>query len=1095
MATLAGRAASLLARPLANKILVARTPGAGLVEGVTPLAQRVAWGGMQLTVTEDRMRRLVSELVDKTIGTDRELEGLSDERRLISEALVATLMSLGELDMAMVEEAGFDHQALAKRLRADKPPNEKEMSADAVVFYDNILRVCSLHILEFFSEQPEFSQLALLRSVQILKSLDLGVLQVLDRITAESVLDRQFEIEYGDSIAKRYAQLTVFGIDLKDMKNSSWPLDMAYTHLEMVQGGRYAPNGGVEAEWLPAARRAHIPHSSHTALPTEAALAGQERVFVRGVAGSGKTTLVQWLAVTTAQQGFSRTLESLNGKVPFVLPLRTLARRPEGLPRPNAFLEATGHLLAGSEPQGWVVRIMKSGRALLMVDGIDEVTEEFRQQAHAWLRELLQLFPQTVCVVTARPSSVPDAWLARERFVEFALSPMKRRDVRLFVNRWHQATRTTIAADETLARAELETYQEKLLETIDLKPDLARIASNPLMCAVVCALNRDRRGRLPKGRQALYEAALRMLLSERDEQRYVSGPERITLDEEEQRLLLQRLAYWLMRNGQSETSTGTFARMIREALPRMSGAGAGAGAGPRRDPVPQMLSHLINRSGVLREPSSETVEFIHRTFQDYLGARAAVDDEDFDFLVQRAHDALWEDAIRMAVGHCRPRERDEFLQKIMERAQNEPEFSARLHLLGLVCLEHSAEVDPDIRRMIESTAADIVPPATLEQAERLSQVGPFLLELLPGPDGLTPMQARSVVRAAALIGGTGAVRVISQYAGTEDEAVRSDIVEAWSEFDPDEYAEMVLTQSDFVVRVVDAAQARASGRLDRSGHFICTGETVFAEYLGHLPAATIRKLFLGGDRGEAAGHGMLAAFRLLTDLELVDCSGLTDLGVLDGLALTRLTLKGLPLRTMEGLSRQQRLNSLTVDQGNLATALRADFPHLPRLRDLRLAGLLPLESLCEAFPGVRRLQIAPADDRISLEWLEGMDELEDLDIHVGPDSVLDFESLPGSRSLKRLSVYGRLPLRMGERDLESLGRLPCLESVTLRWAEGPGVIRAPDHIPGKYMMSIQNAEIKNGHGTLVRADLHTLVTVSVNGAQPPAMTHPVTPDF
>jgi hypothetical protein len=283
---------------------------------------------------------------------------------------------------------------------------------------------------------------------------------------------------------------------------------------------------------------------------------------------------------------------------------------------------------------------------------------------------------------------------------------------------------------------------------------------------------------------------------------------------------------------------------------------------------------------------------------------------------------------------------------------------------------------------------------------------------------------------------------------------------------------------------MDAGQARASTRLHKSDHFICTGKTVLSEYLNHLPAATIRKLSLGGDRSMTAGHGTLAEFRMLTDLELTDCSGVTDLGILDGLSLTRLTLKRLPLRTMEGLSPQQRLESLTIDQGDLATALRADFPHLPRLRALKLAGLLPLESLRDAFPGVQRLEIVPADDRISLEWLGGMDELEDLDIGVSPDSVLDLESLPDCPSLKRLSVYGSLPSRMGESELEAFGRLPSLESVTLRWAEAPGTIHAPDPIPGVYMMSIQNAQIKDDHQTLATADSHTLVTVSVNGAQP-----------
>ncbi|WP_322973911.1 NACHT domain-containing protein [Actinacidiphila oryziradicis] len=40
---------------------------------------------------------------------------------------------------------------------------------------------------------------------------------------------------------------------------------------------------------------------------------------MRGVAGSGKTTLVQWLATTAARH-------ERGDKIPFVLPLRTLVR-------------------------------------------------------------------------------------------------------------------------------------------------------------------------------------------------------------------------------------------------------------------------------------------------------------------------------------------------------------------------------------------------------------------------------------------------------------------------------------------------------------------------------------------------------------------------------------------------------------------------------------------------------------------------------------------------------------------------------------------------------------------------------------------------
>jgi hypothetical protein len=51
------------------------------------------------------------------------------------------------------------------------------------------------------------------------------------------------------------------------------------------------------------------------------------------------------------------------------------------------------------------------------------------------------------------------------------------------------------------------------------------------MCALVCALHRDRRGHLPHSRMELYQAALSMLLVRRDRERSIDVPEGIQLTE------------------------------------------------------------------------------------------------------------------------------------------------------------------------------------------------------------------------------------------------------------------------------------------------------------------------------------------------------------------------------------------------------------------------------------------------------------------------------------------------------------------------------------------------------------------------------------
>jgi hypothetical protein len=80
----------------------------------------------------------------------------------------------------------------------------------------------------------------------------------------------------------------------------------------------------------------------------------------------------------------------------------------------------------------------------------------------------------------------------------------------------------------------------------------------------------------------------------------------------------------------------------------------------------------------------------------------------------------------------------------------------RLHLVAAACLEHADVLDTDeAREVVHQAAARLIPPATLDEADLLARAGAFVLDLLPGPEGLSPDQAACVVRTAAMIGGEG----------------------------------------------------------------------------------------------------------------------------------------------------------------------------------------------------------------------------------------------------------------------------------------------------------------------------------------------------
>ncbi|GGN05516.1 NACHT domain-containing protein [Streptomyces fuscichromogenes] len=992
---LGGKLASSLMGPLLKKLFVADGPGAGLVDRPVRLKSLVSFRGEKRALVEKDVHRLAEHVVRQAVDSPGEPPFPTGEQIAVADALARRLLALGDLDMDDVQAVRLGHRELAAKL-AHTAAAPDGLSADADHFLDSATEWACLQILEFFTRRSTFVARTLVEQTRSQAELVAKIDKLIARTPRPDSRDTAFERRYRAYVAERHNHITIYGIDLRDSPDR-WPLEVAYLSLEATADGAH-PAPGDDPGTAPVVLQ----------LPAEEAFADHDRVLLRGDAGSGKTTLVQWLAVTAAREATH---------IPFVLPLRTLIRGADPFPAPAAFLSATSCPL--SAPEGWAERVLAAGRGLILVDGLDEISATDRHRTRDWLGSLMHAFPGNRWLLTSRPTAVRQAWLATEDFRELTLAPMRRPDVATFVHRWHTA-------------AEAAQFEGPLLDSLRTKRDLARLATNPLMCGLICALHRERRGYLPTGRKELYDAALAMLLARRDRERGMGAVDEVELGEEAQLELLQRLAYALVLSGSTEMDMETAEGIVERCLPTIALPG-------RQADAPTVLRTLLLRSGLVRQPADGVLDFVHRTFQDYLGARYAVEEGHLDVLTSHADDTQWEDVIRMAVAHARPRERASLLRRLLSGEQ------PRLTLLALACLEHATALDPVVRADVEARAAALIPPRTNEDAKLLAEAGPLVLELLPGPDGLTDAEALGVTVTASVLGTEepeGALAVLRRFRHHRDLDVRRQLVGTWSRFDTVEYAAEVLDhldRSDLFVTCESAEQRLALAGTRPWHRLAFLGDHPVEDILATVPTPeSVTGLDLRSNP-RLTHLGALLPFGSLETLRLDGCTASYGLYQLAELPLTDLTLGR--ITNLTGLRSLGSLLRLSLAQelpgGSLTDVLpigaALEFLFLGRDTTLRtgLHGLEHWTTLTELSLGPLATPVTADDWRsvAALPQLTGL-HLSARIVTDFPDSVEAMPELPGIESL-------RVPAMHGAEDLSVLAsRLPGLRRVTLQTYPG-----------------------------------------------------------
>jgi Leucine-rich repeat (LRR) protein/energy-coupling factor transporter ATP-binding protein EcfA2 len=606
-------------------------------------------------------QRFFEEIGDKAAaGVARifEQEGETIAAAAQDEVARAVAATLQETALSLLLDQNLDERKWRRALRTVPPP--ADLHPEHHDLYRRVLDECGRTVFGIAEKVPNFTRdtlgTLLARTDHLQREID-QVLLNLDRVYVVSYganqaeAARTFERDYRHQLAHRLDRLKLFGMP-PSVQDYEQPLSVAYVTLKMRQ--RSLTGDENDRDELGPSLRLRRERTDETVL-SPMALAQGRRWLVVGRAGSGKTTLLKWVAIQAARQNFQAENEALSTwqtHIPFFVRLRDFAQKDlpawADLPIQNSGVPE----LQGSVPLEWTLSQLKQGRGLILMDGLDEVNPDKREAALKWVEDLLALAPESVVVVSTRPDTLGQATLSprlqRANFRMLVVQDMDEATIERFIDHWHTALGHERSLLPDREKSALLRLTDGLKRVVARQPAVRQLMCNPLLCAMVCALNQNRNGHLTSGsrqldRIELYRDCLTVLLERRDTDRGVDvGNYIINLTQREKEQRLGTLAYWLMDNGLSSTSKIEAAAQL----------GHGGEA---------LLRWLVERSGLLHWVGVEEVEFVHRTFQEFLAAKDIVYRNNIRVVCHKALNSNWHETIRLTAGLCHDLEKQQLL--------------------------------------------------------------------------------------------------------------------------------------------------------------------------------------------------------------------------------------------------------------------------------------------------------------------------------------------------------------------------------------------------------------------------------------------------
>ena len=726
--------------------------------------------------------------------------------------------------------------------------------------------------------------------------------------------------------------------------------------------------------------------------PIQQMIVEHPRLVLLGDPGSGKSTLVSWLAWQFSRAEQSILTVNLGRLVPFPLVLRELSIGPDitwdrlldsFLSKPVArALKSREH----------VEDILQRGQALIMLDGLDEIgSARTREALHKAVLDGLSRYPACRWLLTSRIvgyESVPfdrlslecksgddrdlmadmpaksDATVPAWAEIGF-VTPFDDPQIEKFARNWFAVREQSEAERERKTKDFVRAIYQ-----VDETHNLARI---PNILTFMALIHRVR-AQLPHGRAMLYNQIAEAYLQSIDEFRGLKDIE-YPLSRKKRWLAYVAYQMQLRRSGDEERNEGLLVN-ARDLLKWMAVAMGGESNKGAKAEAREFIDYVGRRSGLFIPRGEGVYAFVHLSFQEYFAA--------FHLMRQLTSPAIG-------------KEKDPF-EELREYALSPIWHETMVFLFELLADDNEEWVN----ELYVALFADLGGAKDVEAAVLLARLS------VDPHSGFTDAQRHDAWEAC-----------------WRSELARLDPSSRW------ETARiprsLFAASPAYIQHVWEALGGANPEQLSLDG---CTGITDIS-HLAQL--SSLQLLHLTCCTG-ITDISHLAQLSSLQELYLACCTGITDISHLAQLSnLQRLGLDGCTgITDISHLAGLSSLQSLGLDGCTGIT----NISHLAQLCSLRLlhlngcTGITDISHLAQ-LSNLLRLDLEGCTGITDISHLAGLSNLQWLDLE-GCTGITDISHLAQLSSLKWLYLNGCT----GITDISHLAGLSSLQSLYLDGCTG-----------------------------------------------------------